>query len=333
MEVMFAEMARAYMDTPRTYVRVDNKEYKPTLTLTREPGTLEELPNIHSPKLKTIQHNLSDMSVCHGTLHKGDVRAPDVRDSCVDSTMGTSKEIDAPTMTPVLAHTKADIPKILDHTCDTSANCSTCVPSVKAKPKSWKERFEQETIQKLPQVNTEIAKPIVNSWKLFLSSTLSIVCLLTNILVLSWSSTQAAVQAITQHGTLCDTPAHLFVDRGTQLEKLDDVKFLLWNIHVTTSINQFLATPVGSEGHQQQASGDAKLETTITITQIWKKHKRSISQQLNDLIKPSSPQTTLERNRLLILALNEIFTQHTNLLIPSPKQAIPGQTRSPPLAR
>ena len=74
------------------------------------------------------------------------------------------------------------------------------------------------------------AKPTINSRKTFPCHALVIVCLLTsatNILAMDGLMTQAVVQAIERHSARYGVPAKLFVDCGTQLEKLQDASFSL----------------------------------------------------------------------------------------------------------
>ena len=81
-----------------------------------------------------------------------------------------------------------------------------------------------------------VVRPTLKSKKTFPCHALIIVCLLTsatNILVLDGLTTQAVVQAIERHSSRYGLPSRLFVDSGTQLEKLQDAKFQLRDINST----------------------------------------------------------------------------------------------------
>ena len=77
------------------------------------------------------------------------------------------------------------------------------------------------------------AKPTISSRKTFPCQALIVVCLLTsdtNILALDGLTTQAVVQALERHSSRYCVPAQLFVDSGTQLEKLQDASFPLRDV-------------------------------------------------------------------------------------------------------
>jgi hypothetical protein len=69
MEIMFSELARAYLNTPRTFLRVDVDDHGPPLELARELDLVEELtasfPLSHksSPVPDLLLSEFSDESV------------------------------------------------------------------------------------------------------------------------------------------------------------------------------------------------------------------------------------------------------------------------------
>lgn len=116
------------------------------------------------------------------------------------------------------------------------------------------------------------AKPTIHSRKTFPCHALIIVCLLTsatNILVLDGLTTQAVVQAIERHGARYGVPAHLFVDSGTQLEKLQDASFQLRDIHTTTSTHRFQVTVAVPKAHKQQGRVEAKIKIMRKMLTAW----------------------------------------------------------------
>jgi hypothetical protein len=116
------------------------------------------------------------------------------------------------------------------------------------------------------------AKPTINSRKTFPCHALVIVCLLTsatNILVLDGLTTQAVVQAIERHGARYGVPAHLYVDSGTQLEKLQDASFQLRDVNATSSTHQFRVTVAVPKAHKQQGRVEAKIKAMRTMLNAW----------------------------------------------------------------
>ena len=116
------------------------------------------------------------------------------------------------------------------------------------------------------------AKPTINSRKTFPCHALIIVCLLTsatNILVLDGLTTQAVVQAIERHSARYGVPAHLYVDSGTQLEKLQDASFQLRDINTSTSTHRFKVTVAVPKAHQQQGRVEAKIKTMRKMLTSW----------------------------------------------------------------
>ena len=107
-----------------------------------------------------------------------------------------------------------------------------------------------------------MTKPIIKSRKTFPCHALIIVCLLTsatNILVLDGLTTQAVVQAIERHSSRYGLPSKLFVDSGTQLEKLQDAKFQLRDINSKLFSHQFQVTVAVPKAHKQQGRVEAKI--------------------------------------------------------------------------
>jgi hypothetical protein len=118
------------------------------------------------------------------------------------------------------------------------------------------------------------AKPTIDSRKTFPCHALLIVCLLTSatdILVLDGLTTQAVVQAIERHAARYGVPARLFVDSGTQLEKLQDAKFQLRDLQLNTSTHRFQVTVATPKAHQQQGRVEAKIKIMRKMLTAWSK--------------------------------------------------------------
>ena len=116
------------------------------------------------------------------------------------------------------------------------------------------------------------AKPTINSRKTFPCHALVIVWLLTsatNILAMDGLTTQAVVQAIKQHSARYGVPAKLFVDCGTQLEKLQDASFSLRDICARTYTQQFRVTVATPKAHQQQCRVEAKIKIMRQMLNAW----------------------------------------------------------------
>ena len=116
------------------------------------------------------------------------------------------------------------------------------------------------------------AKPTITSRKTFPCHALVIVCLLTsatNILAMDGLTTQAVVQAIERHSSRYGVPAKLFVDCGTQLEKLQDASFSLRDICTRTSTQQFKVTVATPKAHHQQGRVEAKIKIMRQMLTAW----------------------------------------------------------------
>ena len=116
------------------------------------------------------------------------------------------------------------------------------------------------------------AKPTINSRKTFPCHALIVVCLLTsatNILALDGLTTQAVIQALERHSSRYGVPAQLFVDCGTQLEKLQDASFQLRDVHTRTATAQFKVTVATPKAHQQQGRVEAKIKVMRDMLAAW----------------------------------------------------------------
>ena len=116
------------------------------------------------------------------------------------------------------------------------------------------------------------AKPRITSKKTFSCHALVIVCLLTsatNIHVLEGLTTQAVIQALERHASRFGVPAQMFVDSGTQLEKLQDAQFQLRDVCLTMGTQRFNVTVVTPKAHQQQGRVEAKVKNIRKMLQAW----------------------------------------------------------------
>ena len=117
-----------------------------------------------------------------------------------------------------------------------------------------------------------VARPTIKSKKTFPCHALIIVCLLTsatNILVLDGLTTQAVVQAIERHSSRYGLPSRLFVDSGTQLEKLQDAKFQLRDINSKLFSHRFQITVAVPKAHKQQGRVEAKIKVMRQMLDTW----------------------------------------------------------------
>jgi hypothetical protein len=118
------------------------------------------------------------------------------------------------------------------------------------------------------------AKPTITSRKTFPCHALIIVCLLTsatNILTMDGLTTQAVVQAIERHAARYGIPGHLYVDSGTQLEKLQDANFQLRDVQMNIAAHRFQVTVAVPKAHQQQGRVEAKIKVMRKMLAAWAK--------------------------------------------------------------
>ena len=116
------------------------------------------------------------------------------------------------------------------------------------------------------------AKPTKDHRKCFTANALVIVCLLTSatsILVLDGLETQAVVSAMERHASRYGVPAHVFVDAGTQLEKLRDTEFSLRDMagRIATG-KRFTVTVATPKAHEQQGRVEAKIKIVRNMLQV-----------------------------------------------------------------
>ena len=115
------------------------------------------------------------------------------------------------------------------------------------------------------------ARPTNDSRKSFTAHALVIVCLLTSatsIMVLDGLTTQTVVMALERHASRYGMPAHVYVDSGTQLEKLGDTHFSLRDVNGWESQGKrFTITVVTPKAHEQQGRVEAKIKVVRTLLQ------------------------------------------------------------------
>ncbi len=108
-------------------------------------------------------------------------------------------------------------------------------------------------------------KPFKESRKSFPVSALVMVCLLTSatfIHVLDSLETQSVVMALERHSSRYGVPGHVFVDAGTQLEKLKDTAHALRDLQGRISPGRkFTVTVATPKAHEQQGRVEAKIKT------------------------------------------------------------------------
>jgi hypothetical protein len=109
-----------------------------------------------------------------------------------------------------------------------------------------------------------LARPTLKSNKSFKAHAVVIVCLLTsatNVLVIDGLTTQAVVQALERHAARYGMPGHVFVDAGTQLEKLQDASFNLKDVEAKGYQGvKFKLTVCAPKAHHQHGRVEAKIK-------------------------------------------------------------------------
>jgi hypothetical protein len=117
------------------------------------------------------------------------------------------------------------------------------------------------------------ARPTKDSRKSFVVHALVMVCLLTSatsIHVIEGLTTQSVVMALERHSTRYGVPAHIFVDAGTQLEKLQDTSFSFRAIEGwCTSGATFTVTVTTPKAHEQQGRVEAKIKVLRDLLQTF----------------------------------------------------------------
>jgi hypothetical protein len=117
------------------------------------------------------------------------------------------------------------------------------------------------------------ARPTKDSRKCFTVNALVIVCLLTSatsIHVIEGLTTQSVIMALERHSSRYGAPAHLFVDSGTQLEKLQDTSFSLHSIEGWGPSNAtFTVTVSTPKAHEQQGRVEAKIKILRDMLQTF----------------------------------------------------------------
>ncbi len=115
------------------------------------------------------------------------------------------------------------------------------------------------------------AKPFKDARKSLTAHALVLVCLATsstNILVIDGLSTQAVVQALERHASRYGMPAEIYVDPGTQLDKLRDVSFDLRDVNCHSYQNmRFHVTTSTPKAHQSQGRVERRIRVIRDMLQ------------------------------------------------------------------
>jgi len=115
------------------------------------------------------------------------------------------------------------------------------------------------------------ARPTNDSRRSFAAHALVVVCLLTSatsIMVLDGLTTQTVVMALERHASRYGMPAHVFVDSGTQLEKLSDTHFSLRDINGCESQGKRFTVKVATpKAHEQQGRVESKIKVVRKLLQ------------------------------------------------------------------
>jgi len=116
------------------------------------------------------------------------------------------------------------------------------------------------------------AKPTATHRKCFSANALVVVCLLTSatsIMVLDTLETQAVVMALERHASRYGVPAHVFVDAGTQLEKLRSCEFALRDMSGRVAAEKrFTLTVATPKAHEQQGRVESKIKVIRRMLEV-----------------------------------------------------------------
>ena len=177
MDVMFSKLARAYLESPQTFMRVDVDNHGPPLEFARELNLID--------KLNSYLNSPSNWSYSPARAYPVSYSVdPDGKAEYEDETSSTplplsahaniSSEYSADPTPPYIfpdsrldhckylncmksaiplsklkgLQDKLDIPEVVEFKCSSCVNCPTCKLSARAKTKSLHEYFEQEVIEK-----------------------------------------------------------------------------------------------------------------------------------------------------------------------------------------
>ena len=117
------------------------------------------------------------------------------------------------------------------------------------------------------------ARPTKDSRKSIVVHAVVIVCLLTSatsIHVIEGLTTQSVIMALERHASRYGVPAHIYVDSGTQLEKLRDTSFSLRDIQGWDSQGmRFSITVSTPKAHEQQGRVEAKIKIVRKMLQTF----------------------------------------------------------------
>jgi len=115
------------------------------------------------------------------------------------------------------------------------------------------------------------ARPTNDSRRSFTAHALVVICLLTSatsIMVLDGLTTQTVVMGLERHASRYGMPAHIFVDSGTQLEKLSDTHFSLRDVNGWESQGKrFSIKVVTPKAHEQQGRVESKIKVVRKLLQ------------------------------------------------------------------
>jgi len=172
-EIIFSEMAQAYLNAPRNFVTADPEDHGPMRSLARELDIVEECYRAFP---QTKPDPISDSESGGVAMNEGGHLA-ELPSMIMSASSTTECPIHLPdTQSLACEHLKAKVPlqklkglqdeldidEIVEYRCEKCARCPDCRMSARAKTKSLQEEFEQEVIQKSVQVDLESRKTYVD---------------------------------------------------------------------------------------------------------------------------------------------------------------------------
>jgi hypothetical protein len=154
-EILFTEMAQAYMNAPRTFVTAHVEDHGPMRSRALEFELEVELEQAVMSRMSKdkgyFADNAEDVLCTPGEV---ECECPHVLETdCLPSQECLKAKVPLQKLKGL--QDEVDIPEIVEYRCKTCSNCPVCKLSARAKTKSLQEEFEQAVILKSAQVDVE----------------------------------------------------------------------------------------------------------------------------------------------------------------------------------
>jgi hypothetical protein len=154
-EILFTEMAQAYMNAPRTFVTAHVEDHGPMRSRALEfelEVEMEQAVMCRMSKDKGYFADIAEDVLC--TPGEVECECLHVLETdCLPSRECLKAKVPLQKLKGL--QDEVDIPEIVEYRCETCSNCPVCKLSARAKTKSLQEEFEQAVILKSVQVDVE----------------------------------------------------------------------------------------------------------------------------------------------------------------------------------